>query len=75
VLLDIGLPGLDGHEVVRRLRAECRATPPFLVALTGYGRAEDRRRIEQAGIDLHLVKSADPERLVGLLKRFQLVVR
>jgi CheY-like chemotaxis protein len=75
VLLDIGLPGMDGWEVARRLRAECPAQPPFLVAITGYGREEDRLRSEQAGIDLHLVKPTDPEQLIGLLKRFQLVVR
>jgi CheY-like chemotaxis protein len=75
VLLDIGLPGMNGYEVARRLRAECPAQPPFLVALTGYGREEDRLRSERAGIDLHLVKPADPDHLIGLLKRFQLVVR
>jgi CheY-like chemotaxis protein len=75
VLLDIGLPGMDGYEVARRLRAECPAQPPFLVAITGYGREEDRLRSERAGIDLHLVKPADPDQLIGLLKRFQLVVR
>jgi two-component system CheB/CheR fusion protein len=75
VLLDIGLPGMDGWEVARRLRAECRAQPPFLVALTGYGRAEDYLCSERAGIDLHLVKPTDPEQLIGLLKRFQSVVR
>jgi CheY-like chemotaxis protein len=75
VLLDIGLPGMNGYEVARRLRAECLAQPPFLVAITGYGQAEDRLRSERAGIDLHLVKPTDPEQLISLLKRFQLVVR
>jgi CheY-like chemotaxis protein len=75
VLLDIGLPGMDGWEVARRLRAECPAQPPLLVAITGYGRAEDRLRSQRAGIDLHLLKPTDPEQLIGLLKRFQSVVR
>jgi CheY-like chemotaxis protein len=75
VLLDIGLPGMNGYEVARRLRAECPSQPPFLVAITGYGREEDRLRSERAGIDLHLLKPTDPEKLIGLLRRFQLVVR
>jgi CheY-like chemotaxis protein len=75
VLLDIALPGMDGWEVARRLKAESTSKPPFLVAVTGYGRREDRRRSEEAGIDLHLVKPTDPLELVGLLERFQRVVR
>jgi len=75
VLLDIGLPGMNGYEVARRLRAEYLAQPPFLVAITGYGQAEDRLRSERAGIDLHLLKPTDPEQLIGLLQRFQQVVR
>ena len=71
VLLDIGLPGLDGWEVARRLRL--RATPkhPLTVALTGYGREEDRHSSREAGIDLHLVKPADPEYLAQLLRDFR----
>jgi CheY-like chemotaxis protein len=60
-LIDIGLPGLDGYEVARRIRAT--AQRPVLVALTGYGAAEDRARAEQAGFDLHLVKPVDPDKL------------
>jgi CheY-like chemotaxis protein len=75
VVLDIGLPGMDGYEVARRLRADCLGQPPFLVALTGYGQVEDRLRSHRAGIDLHLVKPIDPKQLIGLLKRFQSVVR
>jgi CheY-like chemotaxis protein len=74
VLLDIRLPGLDGWEVARRLRRRS-GKPPFLVALTGYGGECDRRRSEAAGIDLHLVKPADPELLLWLLRRFQRTVR
>ncbi|MFN3651438.1 MAG: GAF domain-containing protein [Armatimonadota bacterium] len=63
VLLDIGLPGIDGYEVARRLRRLPGMHRTRLVALTGYGQAEDRRQSQEAGIDLHLVKPVDPERL------------
>jgi PAS domain S-box-containing protein len=64
--IDIGLPGLDGYEVGRRLRAS--AGPAItLVALTGYGTAQDRERAEQAGFDLHLVKPVDPARLLAVI--------
>jgi signal transduction histidine kinase/CheY-like chemotaxis protein len=63
VLLDIGLPGgMDGYEVARRMRAEL-APPPVLVALTGYGQAEDRLRAQEAGFQRHLVKPVEPSRL------------
>jgi CheY-like chemotaxis protein len=75
VLLDIGMPGMDGWEVARRLKAECTRQPLFLVAITGYGQAEDQRKSAEAGIDLHLLKPTDPVRLAGLLERFQKVVR
>src|SRR5262249_11875942 len=56
VLLDIGLPGMDGHEVARRLRrlSECRDV--VLIALTGWGQESDRRLSKEAGFDHHLVK-------------------
>ena len=63
VLLDIGLPGMDGYEVARRLRAEPGLAGMLLIALTGYGQEEDRRRSAQAGFDFHLVKPVDPEEL------------
>jgi signal transduction histidine kinase/ActR/RegA family two-component response regulator len=56
VLLDIGLPIIDGYEVARRLRAELRERSPTLIALTGYGMEEDRRRALAAGIQHHLTK-------------------
>jgi signal transduction histidine kinase/CheY-like chemotaxis protein len=64
ILLDIGLPGMDGYEVARRLRA--RGSTAQLVALTGYGQTEDRQRAEAAGFDAHLVKPVD---LQALLQR------
>jgi two-component system CheB/CheR fusion protein len=67
VLMEIGLPGLDGCEVARRLRRR-RARPALLlVAVTGYGDERNRRRSREAGFDLHLVKPVDPEVLQGLL--------
>jgi PAS domain S-box-containing protein len=67
VLLDIGLPGLDGYEVARRLRAIPDFNATLLIALTGYGQEEDRRRSLQAGFDQHLVKPVDPAILEALL--------
>lgn len=56
VLLDIGLPGISGYEVAKRLRERQRAAPMYIVALTGYGQSEDRRRSLEAGFDDHMVK-------------------
>jgi signal transduction histidine kinase/DNA-binding response OmpR family regulator len=67
VLLDIGLPELDGLEVARRLRAMELSPRPTLVALTGYGQADDVRRSREAGFDHHLVKPADPQMLAAIL--------
>ncbi len=61
VLLDIGLPGMDGYEVARRFRALASGAEMVLVATTGYGQAEDRKRAEAAGFDGYLVKPVDLE--------------
>jgi CheY-like chemotaxis protein len=74
VLLDIGLPGMSGWEVARWVTEQPAEKRPLLVAITGYGEEEDRRRSEEAGIDLHLVKPVDPDELLGLLRRFYRVV-
>jgi len=66
-LVDIGLPGIDGYEVARRLREHPAGRRLLLVALTGYGLPEDRERSRSAGFDLHLVKPVDPARLAQLL--------
>ena len=66
IFCDIGLPGLDGYSVARRLRAEHWGSRITLVAVTAYGREEDRRRAEEAGFDLHFVKPADPAAILGL---------
>jgi CheY-like chemotaxis protein len=60
VVLDIGLPGLDGYEVARRLRKLPQTQGAMLVAVTGYGSKADQARAFEAGFDLHLVKPADP---------------
>jgi signal transduction histidine kinase/CheY-like chemotaxis protein len=67
VLLDIGLPGMDGHEVARRLREQTGTRPILLVAISGYGQEEDRVRSLEAGFDHHLVKPVDPEAVRALL--------
>jgi PAS domain S-box-containing protein len=67
VLLDIGLPGMDGYEVARRLRQQPGLGGVVLVALTGWGQEEDRRKSQEAGFDHHLVKPAGLEELQQLL--------
>jgi CheY-like chemotaxis protein len=75
VFCDIGLPGLDGYAVARRLRAEDWGRRVTLVAVTGYGREEDRRRAELAGFDMHFVKPADPAAITRLFKDMGLAAR
>jgi CheY-like chemotaxis protein len=67
VLLDIGMPGMDGYEVCRRLRRESGLDKTTLVALTGWGQDEDRRRSHNAGFDHHIVKPVEPSALQRLL--------
>ena len=67
VLLDIGLPGLDGYQVAQRLRDEVGLDHALLVAMTGYGQPEDRRRSHEAGIHHHFVKPVEPAVLRNLL--------
>ena len=74
VLLDVGMPRLDGYAACRRLRAQPGGAAVVLVALTGWGQDEDRRRSREAGFDAHLVKPADPAALlarVGALVRLR----
>jgi PAS domain S-box-containing protein len=66
-LLDIGLPGMSGYEVARTLRANESTRDTVLIAVTGWGQLEDRRRSREAGFDRHLVKPADPLELRALL--------
>jgi CheY-like chemotaxis protein len=67
LLLDIGLPGLNGYEVCRRIRQQPWSKNLVLVALTGWGKEEDRRKSAEAGFDSHLVKPVDHAVLAGLL--------
>jgi two-component system CheB/CheR fusion protein len=69
VLLDIGLPVMDGYEVARLCRAEPALEHVTLVAMTGYGKEEDRRRSRQAGFSAHLVKPVSVEDLRSLLNQ------
>lgn len=69
VFLDIGMPIMDGYEVARRIRALPSKPPVLLVAVTGWGQEEDRRRSRAAGIDVHLVKPVEPDQLRELLAR------
>jgi PAS domain S-box-containing protein len=71
VLLDIGMPGMDGYEVARRMRASPHAPRASLVALTGWGQDEDRKRVREAGFDHHLVKPADLGTLQSLITSIQ----
>jgi CheY-like chemotaxis protein len=67
VLLDIGMPGMDGYEVAVRLRRQPGPPPELLVALTGWGQETDQRRSQEAGFDHHLVKPAEPAAVQRLL--------
>ncbi|HET6899530.1 MAG TPA: ATP-binding protein, partial [Vicinamibacteria bacterium] len=66
-LVDVGLPGMDGYELARRIRTDPEAPEIRLVAMTGYGRPEDRARALAAGFDAHLVKPVDPRQLQEIL--------
>jgi CheY-like chemotaxis protein len=63
MLVDVGMPGMDGYEVARRIRLDPRLGRVGLVALTGYGSEEHRRRAAEAGFDHHLVKPVEPDSL------------
>ena len=66
-LIDIGLPGMDGYELVRRLRADSELGDSYLVALTGYGQTTDRDKVRDAGFDAHLVKPLNMDELHAVL--------
>ena len=68
VLLDIGLPTIDGYETARRLRAQNGAKPLRIIALTGWGQTEARERTAQAGFDAHVVKPVVLDELSQLLR-------
>jgi CheY-like chemotaxis protein len=67
VLLDIGLPGMDGYEVARRIRQDPELAQTRLIAISGYCQEEDRRRSREAGFDHHLAKPTNLKELLALL--------
>jgi PAS domain S-box-containing protein len=73
ILLDIGLPKLNGFEAARRIREQSKGNRPVLVALTGWGQEADRQRSRDAGFDAHIVKPVDPEALTNLLVEFPVI--
>jgi CheY-like chemotaxis protein len=70
-LVDIGLPGCDGYEVAQRIRRQAKGGAMWLVAMTGYGQPDDRRRALAAGFDRHLVKPVSFECLLSLLREVE----
>jgi len=67
ILLDIGLPGLDGYSVAQKFREQPETRDVLLIALTGYGQPEDRERSKAAGFDFHLVKPVDHNAIEALI--------
>ena len=74
ILLDLGLPELNGYEVARRLKDRQLAKAPLVVVTTGNGHEPDTNRLREMGVDLYLVKPIDPEALLSLLARFRRVL-
>jgi signal transduction histidine kinase/ActR/RegA family two-component response regulator len=72
VLMDLGMPVLDGYEAARRIRAQPWEDRPFLVALTGWGADDDHRRTHDAGFDRHLVKPVDPDALLKMIAEMRI---
>jgi PAS domain S-box-containing protein len=70
IMLDIGLPSVDGYEVAQRIRAREAQPQPLLVGISGYGFEADRRRAQDAGFDLYLVKPVDPQMLEKLIEQW-----
>lgn len=69
VIMDVGLPGIDGYEAARRIRAKIGASKALtIIALSGWGNDDDRRRSTEAGMDHHLTKPVRIEELIRLLK-------
>ncbi len=75
VLLDIGLPRMDGYEVARKLQAQRWPRKPLLIAITGYGQQAERLLAYEAGVDMHLTKPVTPEELLYLLERFRATLK
>jgi CheY-like chemotaxis protein len=71
ILLDIGMPKMNGFECARAIRGQAWAAATLLIALTGWGQEEDKRRALEAGFDRHLTKPVDPVKLEGALRPAQ----
>ncbi len=67
--LDLGLPHISGFELARRLRAQPNTNGTVLVAVTGWGKEEDRQRSREAGFDLHLVKPVEPDQILDEVRK------
>ncbi len=67
ILMDIGMPGMDGYETCERMRNETWSSKVRIVALTGWGQEEDKRKARRAGFDLHLVKPVDRKTLMEVI--------
>jgi CheY-like chemotaxis protein len=70
VILDIGMPDINGYEVARTARSEDWGRSAFLIALTGWGQAEDKERARMAGFDRHLTKPVDPDLVEEILQGY-----
>jgi CheY-like chemotaxis protein len=68
VLLDLGMPGMDGWEVARMIYEQATETRPYIIAVSGRGMRADKARSRESGIDLHLVKPVEPETLETILQ-------
>ena len=68
IVMDIGMPGMDGYDAARRIREQANGAPVTLIALTGWGQTTDRARASEAGFDHHLVKPVDYDQLIKCLK-------
>ena len=73
ILLDIGMPKMSGYEVCRRIREQADGDGMLIVAVTGWGQEEDRRKSEEAQFDGHMVKPVDPQALMKLLAELHAV--
>jgi CheY-like chemotaxis protein len=67
LVLDIGMPGLNGYEVAQQVRAQPWGAKPLIIAATGWGQEQDRQKAAEAGFDLHLIKPFDPQILTDLI--------
>ncbi len=69
ILLDIGLPKVNGYDACRRIRQATEGPQPLIIAQTGWGQEEDRQKTRDAGFDHHMVKPVDPDLLMKLLAK------